>query len=182
MRRRLAAERLFDWPLDALLAAMPDEKDPVWDADSSRQERFRTHRTTRSIRFIWLEKLVPGAVPEVIGTAPAALRDAALACGTAIADHYGGTILRLLLAEMAPGASIPPHVDSGVLLTLSHRCHLPVITNPGVRFEVDDAAYYFGPGEVWEFDNLRLHGVVNQSEARRVHLICNILPPSIPRG
>lgn len=177
MRRELAAERLFDWPLDALLAAMPEEADPLWDAYSRRQEIYDAHRKTRSIRIVWLDDLKPGAVPEPVGDVPAALRDAAMACGEAIARHYGGTILRLLLAELAPGSTIPRHSDGGDLLTLSHRCHLPIVTNPHVRFEIGDAAWYFAPGEVWEVDNMRRHGVVNLGNARRVHLICNVLPP-----
>jgi hypothetical protein len=178
MRKALAAERLFDWPLNALLAAMPGEDDPVWNLYTERQERFDAHRRTRSIRFIWLDALTPGAVPEAVDGAPLALRDAALACGEAIASHFGGTILRLLLAEMPPGSSIARHHDNGDLLTLSHRCHLAVLTNPHVRFEVGDTAFYFPPGEVWEFDNLRRHAVVNLGKTRRVHLICNVLPPA----
>lgn len=178
MHRPEAAERLFDWPLDALLAAMPDARDPLWDAYSERQERFPAHRKTRSIRFVWLEELTPGALPEPVYDAPPALRDAAMACGEAIAGHYGGPILRLLLTEMAPGTSIPRHSDTGDLLTFSHRCHVAVLTNPRVRFEIGEEAFYFAPGEVWEIDNLRRHAVVNLGETRRVHLICNVLPPA----
>lgn len=112
----------------------------------------------------------------MIGDAPPALRDAAIACGEAIAAHYGGTILRLLLAELAPGSTIPRHQDGGELLTRSHRCHVPIVTNPHVRFEIGETAHYFAPGEVWEVDNMRRHGVVNLGKSRRVHLICNVLP------
>jgi quercetin dioxygenase-like cupin family protein len=176
MRMELPAARLFDWPADDLIAALPAEADPVWDRYAARQEQFPAHRRTRSIRFIWVDELRPGLTPEIVDEAPVALRDAAMAAGRAIAGHYGGTILRLMLTEMAPGTAIPRHIDTGDMLTHSHRCHMAVVTNSRVRFEVGRHSLHFAPGEVWEFDNMRRHAVINLGETRRVHLICNVLP------
>lgn len=180
MRLDVPAQRLFDWPADDLVAALPEAEDAIWDRYSARQEQFPAHRRTRSIRFVWVEELRKGLEPEAVDEAPPALHAAAMACGRAIADHYGGTILRLMLTEMAPGAVIPRHIDTGDMLTHSHRCHMAVVTNPRVRFEVGRHSLHFAPGEVWEFDNLRRHAVINLGDTRRVHLICNVLPASTP--
>ncbi|MET0247516.1 MAG: aspartyl/asparaginyl beta-hydroxylase domain-containing protein [Sphingomonas sp.] len=178
MRLPQAVVPLFSWPLDAILAALPGEEDPLWELWSRRQERFPAHRSTRTIRFIWLESLEPGVAPAIerVDDASPELQAAVLACGEAIAGHHGGRVARLMLTEMAPDTAIPRHVDAGDLLTHTHRCHLAVVTNPRVRFEVGDESFHFAAGQVYEFDNLRRHAVVNMGESRRVHLICNVLP------
>lgn len=46
-------------------------------------------------------------------------------------------IVRCLLAAMPPGISIPPHHDTGYWVHYTHRCHLPVVTDPAqVAFRV----------------------------------------------
>jgi hypothetical protein len=176
-------QHLFAWPVDALLAAMPGEEDPAWDVFSARQARFAVHNHTRSINFIWSEGWNGEGEPDVLRLdyAPVGLRDAADDIARATANHFGGVVTRLILAELRAGTSIPPHRDSGPLLTLVHRCHLPIITNPAVSFTVDQVDHHLQAGEVYEFDNMRTHSVSNGGTERRVHLICNVLPPANQR-
>jgi len=176
-------QHLFAWPIDALLAATPGAEDPVWDAFSARQARFAVHNQTRSINLVWSEGWSGEGEPEVLrlGYAPVGLRDAADDCARAIADHFGGVVTRLILAELGVGTMIPPHRDSGPLLTLVHRCHLPILTNPAVSFTVDKVDHHLLAGEVYELDNMRVHSVSNAGTERRVHLICNVLPPANQR-
>lgn len=165
-------------PVDAILAALPNEADPLWDYFSLRQATFKAHRRTRSIVFLLTNTSLKG-VPVVMdmGYAPPALRDAAMACGQRLLTHFeGGKILRLLLTELPPGAAIGRHHDSGDILESTHRCHIPVLTNPAVTFMVDDVDYRLAAGEAYEFDNMRVHGVSNAGAERRIHLICDILP------
>ena len=56
-----------------------------------------------------------------------------------------------------------------------HRCHLPVITNEDCLFLIDKVPYHFKPNFAFEFNNQKMHGVINNSNADRVHLICDIL-------
>ena len=46
--------RLFDYPVDDILAAMPPPSSPVWDLNPYRQNRHQVHRETRSIIFEWI--------------------------------------------------------------------------------------------------------------------------------
>ena len=176
-------QHLFAWPVDALLAAMPGEADTAWDVFSARQARFAVHNHTRSINLVWTEGWNGAGEPEVLRLdyAPAGLRDAADACALAIAAHFGGVVTRLILAELRPGTTIPPHRDAGPLLTLVHRCHLPILTNPQVSFMVDEVDHHLLAGHVYELDNTRQHSVANAGPERRVHLICNVLPPTDQR-
>ena len=87
-----------------------------------------------------------------------------------------GIVTRIQFARMKPGASIQPHVDQSLMLVASHRVHIPLTTNPGVSFTIDDQACHFEPGEVFELNNRVTHSVVNDGDSDRIHLIVDYLP------
>ncbi|MEO7690483.1 MAG: aspartyl/asparaginyl beta-hydroxylase domain-containing protein [Sphingomonas sp.] len=91
-------------------------------------------------------------------------------------SRFGGTIAKLFLAELPVGAEIPPHRDLAEALTRSHRCYLPILTNPDTQMTIGDETFHLEPGIAYELDNTRRHSVRNARETRRVHLICDILP------
>ena len=93
-----------------------------------------------------------------------------------IRAHYDGRVVIAVLAELAPGASILPHRDSGPIHTRSHRCHLPIVTKPDVDFVIDGGSFHLAPGRAYEVDNIRGHAVHNRGTERRVHLVCNVMP------
>jgi hypothetical protein len=73
----------------------------------------------------------PGQEPIVLlsaGSSPLALAAAAFA--QRLKSRFGGVIAKLFLAELPIGGEIPPHRDLADALTRSHRCHLPILTNP----------------------------------------------------
>jgi hypothetical protein len=170
--------QLFDCdvrPLLAELAAMPAE---IWDVDGARQAAYRQHQHTRSIRFAWLPNSWQRDDPVEIehpSYAPAGVQKAAWALGRRLEAHFGGRVVKLMLAELKAGGRIAAHVDLGDALTLVHRCHVPIITNDRVHMMIDGARYCFARGRAFEFDNTRWHGVLNDSGEARVHLICDVL-------
>ena len=101
-----------------------------------------------------------------------------------IAEHYqpGGTIIRAMAARMAPGAIINPHRDSHPSFHASHRIHVPLATNPRVRFTIDGRPYKFEVGKAYEINNQLMHSVMNKGQEHRVHFIFDYLPPgsSVP--
>jgi len=178
MHRPLPLEPLFDWPVADIFAALPSEDDPIWGVFNTRQAKFEVHNATRSIVFRWLEELMiadPQPVARLTYPAPV-LSDAVNRAVDAIEGHYGGTAVRALLVELAPGQTIPPHRDHGLLLRDTHRCHLPILTHEGVRFPIDGFDHHLAAGIVYEVDNMRRHSVANPGPGRRVHLIVNVLP------
>jgi len=170
---------LLAYPISDILAVLPWEDDPLWDAYQLRQDRYAIHGATRSIVFKWLQDLAP-THPQPVMIAdhlPATLVGAVSDCAAALERHFAGTVVRLLLVELAAGAAIPPHRDKGRLLSQTRRCHVAVLTNPEVRFTIGDEAFHMEEGMAYEMDNMRTHAVYNPGATRRVHLVCNILPP-----
>jgi len=179
------AERLikvFDYPIDDILAAMPDVSSPLWDANPHRQTKHTVHRETRSIIFDWIDdRWQPGQEPDVLrlDCGLPALTKAAEACAEKLNAHYHGKVIRLLLAELGPHGKIAPHKDGGAGTVLVHRLHVPVVTNPAVKFFIDEIPHYLEPGIAYEFDNTRRHAVDNDSDRPRIHLMCDILPADL---
>lgn len=176
--------KLFDHPVDDLLAALPPADDSVWDYFSRRQ-KFPMHAATRTIAFAWSEHWEEEGDPVVflLDYAPAALRAAAEAYAERLAGEFGGgTVTRLVLVELPAGAKVKRHRDVDPLITLAHRCHVPVETNGDVSFVIGATDHFLAAGHAYEFDNTRPHSVANRGATRRVHLICDILPPADQRG
>lgn len=92
-----------------------------------------------------------------------------------IAPYYGytsGQTNRIMLANMLPGAVIDRHVDGDPSAAIPHKIHVPLTTNPGVEFWIEDAIYHLKVGHAYEVNNRVMHGGQNQSATEaRVHLI-----------
>ena len=170
---------LFDFPVDEIRAQMPDPASPAWEQDPLRQKTFMVHRRTRSILFEWLDNNWQPGMPVTVQSfryTTEELVGAVSKVAALIAERYSGPIVKLMLAELAPGGEIPVHYDSVPALMNVHRCHLPVLTNENVKFFIDYRPYYLKAGSVYEFDNTRWHSVMNESAEPRVHLICDVMP------
>ena len=59
----------------------------------------------------------------------------------------------------------------------AHRVHLPLTTNPRVRFFIDGVPHRFEPGRAVEVNNQLSHSVMNDGPNDRVHFIFDYLPP-----
>ena len=83
------------------------------------------------------------------------------------------------LMRLGPGAKILEHCDdmgnpgSG---RDEMRIHIPVQTNPGVRFLVDGHCVPMQPGQVWYADFGLPHRVDNDGHSDRVHLVLDCAP------
>ncbi|HEX7966134.1 MAG TPA: sulfotransferase [Gammaproteobacteria bacterium] len=78
---------------------------------------------------------------------------------------------RSRLMRLEPGAEVTPHTDIDFYWRDRIRIHVPIVTDPSVRFNCDGVEIHMGEGEAWIFDNWRPHYVVNRSGIRRVHLV-----------
>jgi hypothetical protein len=173
---------LFDYPVADILRVLPEESSPLWDHDRSRQETYPVHRRTRSIIFDWLDNNWEVGGPVNVKRhdyAPQELAAAVYDCAAKLEKHFSGKLVRMTLAELAPHARIAAHIDNGIGVTAVHRCHVPIVTNENVHFYIDRVSHYLKPDVAYEFDNTRLHAVDNQSDMRRVHLLCDIMPPGL---
>lgn len=78
---------------------------------------------------------------------------------------------RSRLMRLAPGAEVKPHSDVAYYWRDHARIHIPIVTDPGVRFICDGIEVHMAAGEAWIFDNWRNHHVINHTNITRIHLV-----------
>lgn len=87
---------------------------------------------------------------------------------------------RSRLMGLAPGGEVRLHVDVHYYWRTHLRIHIPVITNPDVRFTCGGETVHMAAGECWLFDSFRWHRVENGWTERRVHLVLDtVLTPAL---
>ncbi len=161
---------------DAILA----QEDEAWFEDKYRQEAFEVHHATQSIvmLFVDLERWPEVVVKREPGWPR--LADAALPVMNDILSRYyppGGTVIRAMAAKLLAGAKITPHTDKHPSFHRGHRIHVPITTNPRVRFMIDGRPYQFKVGEAYEINNQKTHSVMNKGGEDRITFIFDYVPP-----
>ena len=90
---------------------------------------------------------------------------------TQVIASLGATVGRTRLMRLSGHAEVTRHADQGYYWAERVRVHIPVVTQPTVRFECDGAAINMAAGECWIFDTWRQHRVLNDAVRSRVHLV-----------
>lgn len=85
--------------------------------------------------------------------------------------------IRIILVRLAANSTIAEHIDNGYSLCHSHRIHLPIVTNDLVKFSIGGMTKVMKEGELWEINNRCLHGVDNDSNNCRTHIIFDYVIP-----
>ena len=89
----------------------------------------------------------------------------------------GGSIYNIQFSFLPPQGTVKPHYDAGLAFSLSHRIHLPIITNNESIFTIGDQEFKFKVNQLIEINNKKVHSVVNKSKDQsRIHLIVDYLP------
>lgn len=156
------------------------QEEAAWHEDEYRQQSYDVHLETQSMVMIFTdgsnwpnpeirkepgwERLQELAVPMM---------------DKIIADHYpaGGTIIRAMAAKLLAGGKITPHHDGHPSFHSGHRIHIPITTNPRVRFMIDGRPYQFEVGRVYEINNQLQHSVMNKGKDDRITFIFDYVPP-----
>ena len=86
-------------------------------------------------------------------------------------DSLGTTLGRTRLMRLSGHAEVARHADQGYYWAERVRVHVPIITQPTVRFYCGDADVNMAAGECWIFDTWRPHRVLNDDVRSRVHLV-----------
>jgi hypothetical protein len=84
---------------------------------------------------------------------------------------FGATVGRSRLMRLSGQAEVKPHIDQGYYWADRVRVHVPIVTQPTVRFVCGDATINMAAGECWIFDTWREHCVVNDAAQARIHLV-----------
>jgi len=86
---------------------------------------------------------------------------------------FGVVWSRSRLMRLAPGAGVPEHADINYHWHTRVRLHIPIFTEPQVRFHCDGESVHMAAGEAWIFDNWRRHHVENRASVERIHLVAD---------
>lgn len=85
----------------------------------------------------------------------------------------GATWGRTRLMKLSGQAEVTPHVDLHYYWRERMRVHVPILTQPTVRFACGEAEINMVAGDCWIFDTWRTHRVVNDAERPRIHLVAD---------
>lgn len=80
---------------------------------------------------------------------------------------------RTRLMKLDPHAEVSLHADTNYYWCERVRVHIPILTQPDVRFMCGEAEVNMAPGECWIFDTWRPHKVVHANDRERVHLVAD---------
>jgi len=163
---------------EALAGAVLAQGEDAWKANQFRQQAYAVHTHTESLVMIFCD-----GWPEIEVTREAAwdsLKETAVPLMHHIIENFyppGGTIIRAMAAKLKAGGIIAPHRDTHQSFVHSHRIHIPITTNPGVRFMIDGRPHRFEVGKAYEINNQKNHSVMNSGKQDRITFIFDYMPP-----
>jgi hypothetical protein len=80
------------------------------------------------------------------------------------------------LMRLSAGSRIHPHNDNDLMAECGvARIHVPITSNPGVRFLLNDTPVAMAPGEAWYLRLADKHAVSNDGASDRVHLVLDVV-------
>jgi outer membrane protein assembly factor BamB/orotate phosphoribosyltransferase-like protein len=169
--------------LTAAVRAEVERNDGAWLLDIGRQQTIQVQRHTQSIflrRGIRPHKSdVPlNDVHDSEPTAAASRFPLIVDLLSRFAAQLGGALGRALLVRLAPESVVYPHVDEGAYYRVRDRYHYVIDSPSGSILTAGDETVTMKAGELWWFDNKRLHSSRNDGSGWRVHLIFDLLPGS----
>ena len=173
-RKTTSVRHLGEVDIGSLLDAVQAIPEAVWDAeDAGKPNKFEALDKTRHIvfRFVDSTRDWRGSHDRPLWAEWRGLLEPVMA--QAVADYgYGrGVFPRVMLARMAPGGVIQPHIDANPAAKWPHKIHVPLQTNDQVGFRIGAVVHHFPVGDAVEVNNLGPHAVRNDGETDRIHLI-----------
>lgn len=88
----------------------------------------------------------------------------------------GGALGGVLITKIPPGGEVLPHIDRGWHAEHYTKFAVQLLGNADQTFHFEDSSLSPFPGDVYTFDNSRLHWVKNSSTMDRITLIICIRP------
>ncbi|MEM9057378.1 MAG: aspartyl/asparaginyl beta-hydroxylase domain-containing protein [Pseudomonadota bacterium] len=153
----------------------------AWLEEAHRQNAYAVHRDTESMVLVFTDSK---AWPELAIHKKPAWDTLMPLAGPLMHDIVGrfyppgGTIIRAMAAKLKAGGKITPHTDSHPSFHIGHRIHVPIKTNPRVRFHIDGRPYRLEVGKAYEINNQRRHSVANKGSEDRITFIFDYVPPA----
>ena len=160
-------------PMEDLRDAILAQDEAAWVENATRQDSYEVHRQTRSIVLVFCDNKWPRAHRQPRGRlGPALRRRGARDAGAhpsrlpAGRNHHPGHGR----AAARRAAGLPRISTPTRAFRVSHRIHVPITTNPRVRFMIDGRPYQLHVGQAYELNNQLTHSVTEQRPGRPDHV------------
>ena len=88
-------------------------------------------------------------------------------------EELGATWGRSRLMRLSGAAEVTAHVDTDYYWRDHMRVHVPIVTQPTVRFRCGGEETHMAAGECWIFDTWSPHSVHNDATQARIHLVAD---------
>lgn len=173
-RKTTSVRQLGRIDVSALVAAVEAIPESTWDAENAgKPNKFEALDKTRHIvfRFVDSTRDWRGSHDRPLWQHWRGLLEPVMAQAVRDYDYARGIFPRVMLARMAPGGVIQPHIDANPAAKWPHKIHVPLKTNERVVFFCGGAEHRFPVGEAVEVNNLGPHWVRNDGDTDRIHLI-----------
>jgi hypothetical protein len=165
--------------VEPLRKAILDLDEAAWHSNAQRQTDYEVHRLTNSIILVFCDGSMHDLVVSKQNGWDLLAEPAVPIMHELINRAYppGGTIIRAMAAKLLARGRIAPHFDSHATFRRSHRIHVPITTNPRVRFMIDGKPYRMEIGQAYEINNQQTHSVINSGTEDRITFIFDYMPP-----
>ena len=81
---------------------------------------------------------------------------------------------KVMLARLKAHSWIDRHRDGAGSNLVTHKIHVPLVTNAKAWFEVGGTRRHLEEGQAYEVNNIIDHGAVNDGDEDRIHLIFEV--------
>ena len=172
---------LGEYDIEPLKAKIMDLPEEAWWGNQFRQLEYEVHQHTQSVVMVFTSGEGWPNIEVSKDEGWDLLADEAVPLMHQILeDHYppGGTIIRAMAARLEAGGIIKPHTDKHPSFHYGHRIHIPIYTNPRVRFMIDGRPQKMPIGRVYEINNQKQHSVMNKGSEGRINFIFDYIPPT----
>ena len=87
---------------------------------------------------------------------------------------------KAMLARLQAGHDIDAHTDGSRSHALTHRIHVPLITNRAATLAVNGGSFHLCAGFAYEVNNLAEHWACNSGAEDRIHFLFEVFDGSRP--
>ena len=95
-----------------------------------------------------------------------------------IIREMGTNVYLVRILKLKAGSKIGSHTDSKIFKHDKKviRCHVPITTDPKVKFMIGKKTHFLQPGKVWYTNVNKKHAVTNNWNRDRLHLVIDVKP------
>ena len=137
--------------MEPLAAAILAQDEAAWNENIQRQKDYEVHEQTRSVVLLFAE----------------------------VSDWPAVEVSKQPGWDRLAGGRILPHRDSHPSFGAGHRIHVPIVTNPRVRFMIDGRPFQLEVGQAYEINNQKVHSVMNKGDVDRINFIFDYVPADV---